>query len=107
MLSILKKLFGLKPAPDFIALLANGAVIVDVRSPEEYKQGHIKESLNYPLNIIQQQAAVLKKKKVPVITVCRSGARSAMGKRILSQAGIEAYNGGAWNQFNTAFYKNL
>lgn len=103
MFSLIKKLFGSKTAPDFKALLTNGAIVVDVRSPEEYKQGHIKGSLNYPLNVIQQQVLTLKKKRVPVITVCRSGARSAVGKRILAHAGIEAYNGGAWNQFDIAF----
>jgi rhodanese-related sulfurtransferase len=38
-----------------------------------------------------------KKKGKPVITVCRSGARSGMGKNMLKQHGIEAYNGGPWN----------
>jgi rhodanese-related sulfurtransferase len=33
----------------------------------------------------------------PIITVCRSGSRSGMAKRIIQSAGIEVYNGGPWN----------
>ncbi|OQP59036.1 hypothetical protein A4R26_21855 [Niastella populi] len=42
----------------------------------------------------------LKKKGKPIITCCRSGNRSGIAKGILSSAGIECYNGGAWNSLN-------
>lgn len=95
MLSILKKLFA--PAIDYGALIKNGAVIIDVRSRTEYKSGHINQSKNIPLEEVSQNIGLLKALRTPVITVCRSGNRSAMAAGILSKAGIEAYNGGAWS----------
>ncbi len=98
MLNFIKKLFG--PGTDFKALVANGAVIVDVRSQPEYRSGHIKGSLNIPLDIIRQKTAELKKKGKPVITCCASGMRSGSAAGILKQAGVETYNGGSWSGLN-------
>ena len=95
MFGFLNKLFG--PKADFKALLAQGAILVDVRTPEEFRGGHLDGSLNIPVQIIQSKVADLKKKGKPVIAVCRSGARSGMAVGILKSAGIEAYNGGPWN----------
>lgn len=95
MLGFLKKLFG-GTTIDFKELVNNGAVIIDVRSPGEYKSGHIKGSKNFPLDTIRSKVNDLKKLNKPVITVCRSGARSGMAKGILKSAGIEVYNGGPW-----------
>lgn len=96
MLGFLKNLFG-GTSPDYKALVSNGAVIVDVRSAGEYSAGHIPGSRNYPLEGISGRIQDLKKTNKPVITVCRSGARSGIAKNILKSAGIEVYNGGPWN----------
>ncbi|MFZ4056895.1 MAG: rhodanese-like domain-containing protein [Ferruginibacter sp.] len=98
MLGFLKKLFG--PGTDFKALMSSGAIIVDVRSPQEYKSGHIKGSRNIPLEQVKNKAAELKKIGKPIITVCRSGARSGMAKSILKSSGIDVYNGGPWNSLD-------
>ena len=94
MCSFIKKLFG--PGTDYKALVEAGAIIIDVRSPQEFDGGHIKGSKNIPVNIIQREVAVIKKMGTPVITVCQSGARSGVAKGILKGAGIEVYNGGSW-----------
>lgn len=94
MFDFLKRLFG--PGTDFKALKEKGAVIIDVRTPGEFMAGNISGSLNIPLDALKAQIPVLKKKSMPVIAVCRSGNRSAMAVAQLKQAGIEAYNGGAW-----------
>ena len=96
MLSFLKKLFSPGPPVDYAALLAKGAVIVDVRTKGEYQGGHIKGSINIPLQSLQTGMAKLKKDK-PVITCCASGARSASAKSVLQSNGFaEVYNGGGW-----------
>ena len=95
MLTFLKKLFGGTPV-NYKELISNGAIIADVRSVSEYKAGHIPGSKNLPLDSIRKKVAELKKLNKPVITVCRSGARSGMAKGILKSAGIEVYNGGPW-----------
>jgi rhodanese-related sulfurtransferase len=100
MFGFLKKLFG-GPAVDYKSLLAKGALIIDVRTPAEYKAGHIPGSRNIPLDQIGSKSAELKKAGKPVITVCRSGSRSGMAKSKLLASGIEVYNGGAWQSLIT------
>jgi len=95
MFSFLKKLFG--PGTDFKALKENGAIIIDVRTPQEFDHGHIKGSKNIPLDKIQREIKTIKNYNKPIITVCKSGARSGMAKSILKAAGVEVYNGGPWN----------
>lgn len=98
MINFIKNLF--KSKTDFANLLKEGAVIVDVRTIGEYQAGHINGSKNIPLDMIKKEVENLKKLKKPVITVCRSGNRSGMAKSILASAGVEVYNGGAWNSLN-------
>lgn len=95
MFGFIKKLFG--PGTDFKALMAQGAVIIDVRTAGEYGSGHIKGSKNIPLDQIGIKVNEIKKIGKPIITVCRSGARSSMAIGTLKRNGIECYNGGAWN----------
>lgn len=96
MIQLLRKIFGAGPKTDYKALLQNGAQIVDVRTREEYQSGHIKGSVNMPLNNLGNQMNKLKKDK-PVITCCASGMRSGAAKNILRSRGFtEVYNGGGW-----------
>jgi rhodanese-related sulfurtransferase len=97
MFNLLKGLMNSAPATDFKELVKNGAIIVDVRTPGEFKTGHIKGSVNIPLDVLATQTASLAKKGVPVITCCRSGGRSGAAIGILKSAGIDAYNGGPWD----------
>lgn len=93
MIGLLKKLFG--GGGNYAELVAKGAVIVDVRTPSEFAAGHVKGSLNIPLNNLGAQLSRLNKSK-PVIVCCASGMRSASAKGILQKNGFEAYNGGSW-----------
>jgi rhodanese-related sulfurtransferase len=96
MLSALKKLFGIGPATDYKALLQQGAQIIDVRTTGEYQGGHIRGSVNIPLQTLHGNLKKIKKDK-PVITCCASGMRSAQAKSILKSNGFtEVYNGGGW-----------
>lgn len=79
---------------DFKSLIQNGAIVVDVRTQQEFKSGHAKGSKNIPLPSLGSKIKELKGKKV--ILVCRSGARAGQAKRELDNKGIEAYNAGAW-----------
>lgn len=94
MFKLIKRLFS--PKIDFAKLVQEGALIVDVRTIEEYGAGHLDTSRNIPLDQIKNEINTLKKSGKPVITVCRSGNRSGIAKSILKSAGVEAYNGGAW-----------
>lgn len=93
-MDFLKLIFGEKL--NLQEIISNGAVIVDVRSKSEYQSGHLKNSINIPVDTLEQNIKKLKKDK-PVITCCASGARSASAMRILKANGFEqVYNGGAW-----------
>lgn len=84
------------PQTDYNALLKSGAIILDVRTKGEYQSGHIKGSINIPLQTLEANIGKLKKDK-PVITCCASGMRSASAKGILQSKGFkEVYNGGGW-----------
>jgi phage shock protein E len=100
MLQILKKLFG-GTSVDYKDLMSNGAIVVDVRTPGEYKTGHVPGSRNIPLDTMRKKVADLKKLNKPVITVCRSGSRSGVAKGMLKSAGIEVYNGGPWTSLRS------
>lgn len=97
MFDFLKKLFGGGPRVDFRQLVDNGAMIIDVRTKAEYQAGHIKGSLNIPLDQIEKSVKKIKSKKKTVITCCRSGRRSGMAAEILKRQGVEAVNGGGWS----------
>ncbi len=100
MLGFLKNLFG-GTSVDFTELVKNGAQIIDVRTPAEYKGGHIKGSKNIPLQSLNQNLGKINKKK-PVITCCASGARSAAAKSILQNSGFtEVHNGGGWSSLQS------
>lgn len=96
MIQFIKNILGIKTI-DFKELAKNGAQIIDVRTPQEYKGGHIKKSINIPLQNLSAKINTLNKNK-SIITVCASGMRSANAKRILKSNGFDVYNGGAWIQ---------
>lgn len=96
MINSLKSLLGMGPKVDFSQLKRNGAQIIDVRTPGEFKTGHIQGSINIPLQSLSGSLSKIKKDK-PVITCCASGMRSASAKNILKSAGFsEVHNGGGW-----------
>lgn len=96
MIQFIKKLFGFGPKVDYQQLISEGAQIIDVRTPMEYRQGHIKNALNIPLNTLSSELDKIDKSK-PVITCCASGIRSGQAKGILTSKGYQnVYNGGGW-----------
>ncbi|MBL7888629.1 MAG: rhodanese-like domain-containing protein [Bacteroidia bacterium] len=99
MLDGIKKLFGMGPKVDLGELIKNGAIILDVRSKGEYAGGHVKGSINIPLDQLGSNLAKLKKDKV-IITCCASGMRSGAAKGQLKSKGYEVHNGGSWMSVN-------
>ena len=84
------------PATDYAELMQKGAQIIDVRTPAEFNGGHIKDSVNIPLDNLQKQLSKIKKNQ-PVITCCASGMRSGAARQMLQANGYaEVYNGGGW-----------
>jgi phage shock protein E len=98
MINTIKNLFGTGSKTDYAHLVKKGAIILDVRSKEEFKDGHISGSINIPVDHLQSNLNKLKDRSKPIITCCASGMRSASAKSLLLLNGyLEVYNGGGWN----------
>ncbi len=99
-MSFLKKLFG-GSSTDFKSMIQNGAKIIDVRTPGEYASGHIKGSINIPLQQLEKNLSKIPKDSI-IITCCASGMRSASAKNVLKAKGYqEVYNGGGWSSLKS------
>ena len=101
MFSFIKNLIK-KEELNYSELMERDALIIDVRQPHEFNGGHVDGALNIPLNEIRNNIREIKQQNKPVITCCRSGARSGSAAGILKSGGVEVYNGGSWNQVQNA-----
>ena len=91
----LGKLFG-KPyetinAADAPGLLASGAVLLDVREKHEWQAGHAPNARHIPLAQLRTRHRELPTGRI-IITVCRSGMRSAQAARFLAGEGRQVAN---------------
>ena len=66
---------------------AVGAVLLDVRSPQEYREGHIPGSQNVPLQQLDKVEEVTENKDTVLYVYCRSGARSRQAVSLLKHMG--------------------
>ena len=64
-----------------------GSVLLDVRTPDEYRQGHIPGSLNVELNGLQSIPDRIPDKNTPLFVHCLSGARSGRAVQALGRMG--------------------
>ena len=68
---------------------APGAVLLDVRSAQEYRDGHIPGSKNLPLRLIDEAASVVEHMDAPIYVYCLSGVRSQQAADKLQEMGYE------------------
>jgi len=78
------------------------AVLLDVRTPQEYREGHIPGSKNIPLQTLDKVRSIVEDMDTALFVYCRSGARSKQATAVLGQmgytnvqniGGIAAYQG--------------
>lgn len=97
MIEALKSILGFGPKVDYADLVKKGAVILDVRTKGEYAGGHIRGSVNIPVDQLNNNTSRFTDKNKVIITCCASGNRSGMAKNILKGKGYtQVYNGGGW-----------
>ena len=65
----------------------SGAVLLDVRTPQEYAEGHIPGGRNLPLQNIDKAAVLIDNKDTPLFAHCLSGGRSRQAAAVLKQMG--------------------
>ncbi len=102
MFTFLKKLFGFATTnkDEIIKALAEGAILVDVRTIEEFKHGSPKGAINIPLNNITANLEKFKSAS-SVVVFCASGNRSRTAKMLLEQNKIKnVINGGTWRDID-------
>ncbi len=77
--------------------LRRGAIVIDVRTPQEFDQGKVPGSINIPVDRIAANTERIKNMNRPVVFCCASGARSSNAATIMKQKGMkDVYNGGSW-----------
>ncbi|MCI8399425.1 MAG: rhodanese-like domain-containing protein [Oscillibacter sp.] len=67
---------------------ASGAVLLDVRTPQEYREGHIPGSINVPLQSLGAEGRVPAEKNAALFVYCHSGARSRQAVELLGRLGF-------------------
>ncbi len=75
--------------------ISNGTLI-DVRSIEEFAQGHHPDSLNIPLDQLEHALVNVHQYTAPIYLCCASGIRSDYAAKWLRNQGIDAVNVGGW-----------
>jgi rhodanese-related sulfurtransferase len=75
------------PGAEARRLVGAGAVLLDVRTPEEFADGHVDGARNIPVQGLAGRLAEVGDKGTPVVVYCRSGGRSATAARMLKGAG--------------------
>lgn len=95
-MGIFDAIFGSKVNPQVESYLAEGANIIDVRTPGEFGGGHNEGAINIPLDVLKQNIGKIKKMDSKIVLVCRSGGRAGQALGVLSASGIDCVNAGAW-----------
>lgn len=99
MLNWIKSLFG-SNAEEIKKFLDQNHKVIDVRTEGEFRAGHMKGSINIPLQKLGNHLDEIRAMEQPVILCCKSGTRSGIAKGQLRKAGIEAINGGTWKSLD-------
>ena len=74
-------------ASDLATIIERGGAVVDVREPDEYREGHVPGAKLVPLGAVPESLDAFRM-SVPVYVICRSGARSMRACEFLHEAGI-------------------
>lgn len=79
---------------DLTSIISKGAVVVDVRSPQEYQEGHMEGAILLPEYDIKKKAReVLQDKNKDIVVYCSSGTRSKKAQEELQDMGYtKVYN---------------
>jgi rhodanese-related sulfurtransferase len=78
-------------AAEGAALVDAGAVLLDVREPDEWQAGHAPDAVFIPLGEIEARAGELPRDR-HVVAICRMGGRSARATQFLNGAGYDVVN---------------
>lgn len=75
--------------PHHRELVSQGALILDVRTAAEYREGHVPQALNLPVQELPARLHEVGPTERPIVVYCRSGGRSAQAAQLLTRAGYQ------------------
>ena len=81
---------GYVDVPSADKLMAAGVTVLDVRTAEEFRAGHLPGALNIPFDEVAKRHAEVGPPATPVLVYCKSGRRSAVAAQELKKAGFNA-----------------
>ncbi len=70
-------------------LVGEGALLLDVRTPEEFRQGHLDGAVNIPVQELARRLAELEPKARPLVVYCAAGMRAQSAVELLVRQGFE------------------
>ncbi|MCF7843541.1 rhodanese-like domain-containing protein [Candidatus Gracilibacteria bacterium] len=95
---MLNVLFGKKDEVNYKELVEQGAIIIDVRSKDEFDIVCVEGAINIPLDVLPLHHHKIGSKDTCVIAYCASGNRSGVAKNALNALGYtNVHNGGGWH----------
>jgi len=99
MVKSLKQLFGVGPKVNYAKLVREGALIVDVRTPNEFTDGHIHGAINIPVEKLRHNFHQFAGKQQVIIACCTDGSKSWYAKNLLDANGYRSvYDAGNWTK---------
>lgn len=89
--------------------LPEHALLIDVRSPDEFASGHIEDAVSLPLDRVASGiGAIVADRNAPVIVYCRSGARSASARQqLLAMGYAHVVNGGGLQALSSRMNRKI
>lgn len=95
----------IKKESELPRLIKEGAVLIDVRSSEEFDEGSVPGAINIPIDLLPDNIGKIPTDK-PIIVFCKSGNRAGKAKKILEENNItDVSNGGSWQNVQKALDK--
>lgn len=93
--------------PAAAAAIADGAVVLDVRTATEFESGALEGAVNIPHTQVEGELAKIRgmleaQNASTVVVYCRSGRRSGIAAGVLDEAGVKVVNGGGYEDLKAA-----
>ena len=96
-MNLFKSLFGGAKTGQIAEARAQGAVIIDVRTPDEFAGDHAEGAVNISLDTLESKLSTIKKYQKPIVLCCASGMRSGRAKALLAEQGVpDLHDAGSW-----------
>lgn len=72
---------------EFMDMAKSSLIVLDVRTPDEFKEGHVPGAINLPLGNLPEQFTSLGNKEQKIVVYCRSGFRAGKAIKLLNEKG--------------------